>query len=113
MDAVLDPGGLHDPVDHAGVEAQHEVVLQRQVEPRLPRVTLTTRTTTQLVVDAPRLVPFGAQDVEPTEVLDLVVLLGHGSLGGSQGVVPGLFVLLRGLLGVQPAPFELLDRAEL
>lgn len=57
--------------------------------------------------------PFGAQDVEPTEVLDLVVLLGHGSLGGSQGVVPGLFVLLRGLLGVQPAPFELLDRAEL
>ena len=42
--------GLHDPVDHAGVEAQHEVVLQRQVEPRLPRVTLTTVSYTHLTL---------------------------------------------------------------
>ena len=41
---------------------------QRQVEPGLARVALTAGTTAQLVVDAPRLVALGADDVEAAEV---------------------------------------------
>jgi hypothetical protein len=65
---------VHEPVDPVGVEQPHQVVLQGQVEAGLARVTLTAGTTAQLVVDAARLVPLGAEHVEPAEFLDLVVL---------------------------------------
>ncbi|MPM11241.1 hypothetical protein SDC9_57580 [bioreactor metagenome] len=65
---------LHHPVDDVGLEQPHQVVLEGQIEAGLPRITLPARTTTQLVVDPPRLVPFGAQHVEAPEGDDLLVL---------------------------------------
>ena len=55
---------VHDRLDRAGPEPPHQVVLQRQVEPRLARVALPAGAAAQLVVDAARLVPLGAEHVE-------------------------------------------------
>ena len=54
-------------LDHRGVEQPHQVVAEGEVEPGLARVALAAGAAAQLVVDAPRLVPLGAQDVEPAE----------------------------------------------
>ena len=62
------------PLDPVGLEQPHQVVAEGEVEPGLARVALTAGTTAQLVVDAARLVALGAQDVEPAELGDLVVL---------------------------------------
>jgi hypothetical protein len=70
-------GDLHrgeDPVHPVGLEQAHQLVLQRQVEPRLTRVALAAGATAQLVVDAARLVPLGADDRQAAELGDLVVL---------------------------------------
>ena len=61
-------------LDHRGVEQPHQVVAEREVEPRLARVALAAGAAAQLVVDAARLVPLGAEDVEAAELGDLVVL---------------------------------------
>ncbi|MBA2478637.1 MAG: preprotein translocase subunit SecA, partial [Sporichthyaceae bacterium] len=56
-------GDLHrreDPVHPVRLEQPHQVVLEGQVEPRLPRVALPPRPSAQLVVDAAGLVPLGA-----------------------------------------------------
>ena len=66
-------------------EDAHQVVFHRQVEAARARVALPSRPAAQLIVDAPRLVPLGADDVEPADGDDLIVAL-----------VP---VLLEGLLG--------------
>ena len=55
-------------------EHPHQVVLERQVEQRRAGVALATGPPAELVVDAARLVPLGAQHVEPAEPDDLVVL---------------------------------------
>src|SRR5699024_5440519 len=110
---VVDLRGGHDTVDEAGVEEAHEIVLEGEVEARLPRVTLTAGATAQLVVDAPRLVALRAEDVEPTGLGDLVVLGLDGLLRLREGVVPGLLVLLRRLLRVEPALPQLGDGTEL
>ena len=73
-DVVGDLEDLEHPVDPVGLEEPHQLVLQGEVEPRLTRVALTAGPATQLVVDAPGLVPLGADDVEAAEVADLVVL---------------------------------------
>ena len=78
---VLELGRGHDPVDQARVEQPHQVVLEREVEPRLARVALAAGTATQLVVDAARLVALGAEHVEAAELGDLVVLGGDDRLG--------------------------------
>jgi hypothetical protein len=49
-------------------------LVERQVEARRSRVALTAGAAAQLVVDAPRLVPFGGDDVKPAEGDDLVML---------------------------------------
>ena len=69
------PEAFHQPGDAVGPEDAHEVVLERQVEPRRPGVALPAGAATQLVVDAARLVPLGADDVQPAERDDLLVLL--------------------------------------
>ncbi len=68
----LEPG--HHGLDHRGVEAPHQLVAQRQVEPGLAGVALAAGAATQLVVDAPRLVALGAQHVEPADAADLLTL---------------------------------------
>ena len=65
---------VHDLLDRRAVEQPHQVVAEREVEARLPRVALTTGAPAQLVVDAPRVVPLGAEHVKPAEVDDLGVL---------------------------------------
>src|SRR5262245_4068983 len=65
---------LHQTRDAVGPENPHQVVFERQVEPRRARVALTAGSTAQLVVDATRLVAFGRDDVEAVEGDDLLVL---------------------------------------
>ena len=62
------------PGDPVGREALHERVLEGQVEARRARVALAAGAAAELVVDAPRVVPLGADDVEATRRDHLVVL---------------------------------------
>src|SRR6202000_3299221 len=81
----------------------HQLVAQRQVEPRLTGVTLTTGSAAQLVVDAARLVPLGAQDVEPARLDDLFGLRGGLRFDDGQLFVPGRVVLVGGFHRIQTA----------
>src|SRR5882672_584 len=64
---------LHDGVDaFAGEDAQQRI-LERQEEARGPGVALPARAAAQLVVDAARLVPLGADDVQAARGDHLVV----------------------------------------
>ena len=65
---------LHQAGDAVGAEDAHQVVFERQVEARRARVALPAGAAAQLVVDAPRLVALGADDVQAAGVDDLVVL---------------------------------------
>ena len=51
-------------LERGAVEPAHQLVAERQVEPRLARVALAAGPAAQLVVDAARLVPLGAQHVQ-------------------------------------------------
>src|SRR5690606_23900494 len=55
-------------------EQAHEVVLERDVEAARSRVALAAGAAAELVVDAPRLVPLGADDVEAAGGDDLLVV---------------------------------------
>ena len=69
---------LHQAGDAVGPEDAHQVVFERQVEARRARVALAAGAAAQLVVDAPRLVALGAEDVQAAERDHLVVLgVGH------------------------------------
>ena len=83
------------------VESPHELVAQRQVEPRLARVALAAGTPAQLVVDATRLVALGAQHVEAADVDDVLGLFGGLRLDLRQFLVPGRLVLVGRLDRVQ------------
>ena len=61
----------HHPVHRAGREQAHEIVFEREVEPALAGVALAAGAATQLVVDAPALVPLGAEHVEAAELAHL------------------------------------------
>ncbi len=100
-------GHRHHALDHLGLEQAHQVVAQREVEPGLARVALTAGTAAELVVDAPRLVPLGAEDVEAAQLLDLILLRLDGLLGLLQGGGQGSGPLLDVLLGVEAALAQL------
>ena len=85
---------VHDRADPLGVEQPHQVVFQRQVEPALARVALAAGAAAQLVVDAARLVPLGAEHVQAARLDDLLVLLGHVPLGLGHRLGPGRLVVL-------------------
>ena len=65
---------LHQAGDAIRPEDAHQVVFERQVEARRARVALAAGAAAQLVVDAPRLVTLGADDVQAAERDDVVVL---------------------------------------
>ena len=65
---------LHERLDLVAREDAHQVVLERQVEAARARVALAARAAAELVVDAARLVPLGAEDVQAAELADLVAL---------------------------------------
>ena len=62
--ALFHPQPLHQARDAIRPEDAHQVVFERQVEARRARVALAAGAAAQLVVDAPRLVPLGAEDVQ-------------------------------------------------
>src|SRR5204862_4839565 len=55
---------LHDVVDPVAGEEPHEIILAGEVEARLAGVALAAGAAAKLVVDAPRLMALGAEDVE-------------------------------------------------
>ncbi len=65
---------FHDRAHLVGGEHPHQVVFEREVEQRRARVPLAPGAAAQLVVDAPRLVPFGAEHIQTPEPDHLVVL---------------------------------------
>ena len=62
--AFLEAELLQHGIHALGPEDAHQVVFERQEELGTARVALAAGTATQLVVDAPALVAFGADDVE-------------------------------------------------
>ena len=58
---------LHEAGNAAGAEDAHQVVFEREIEPRRSRVALAAGAAAQLVVDAPRFMAFGADDVQAAE----------------------------------------------
>ena len=78
----------HRPLQRAGGEQAHQLVVEAEVEAALAGIALTTGSATQLVVDSAGLVALGADDVEATEPADLVAL--GGAMGG---YAPGSTVL--------------------
>ena len=65
---------VHDRGDPVAREHPHQVVLEREVEQRLTRIALAAGATAELVVDAPGLVTFGSEHVQPAHLHDVVVL---------------------------------------
>src|SRR4051794_15128630 len=93
----------HDPLDAVGAEDPHEVVFEREIETGGAGVPLATGAAAELVVDAPRLVPLGAQDVQAAEVEHLLALAGAGLLIARQRLLVRLGLGLRiGLGAGQP-----------
>ena len=64
---------LHDRLDALAGEDAQQLVVEREVEARRPGVALAARPAAQLVVDAPRLVALGADDVQAARVDHLLV----------------------------------------
>ena len=56
---------LHQTRNAVGAEDAHQVVFERQIETRAARIALAASAAAQLVVDAARFVPFGAEDMQP------------------------------------------------
>src|ERR1700726_3372186 len=64
----------HQRLDAFATKNAHQVVFQREEETRRSGVALSSGTATQLVVDAPGFVAFGAKNVQTAERYDFVVL---------------------------------------
>ncbi len=64
---------LHDRAQALAAEDAQQRILERQEEARASRVALPPRAAAQLVVDAARLVAFGADDVQPARLDHVVV----------------------------------------
>ena len=87
--AFLQAQLLQHAVHAVGAEDAHQVVFERQVELGAAGIALAARAAAQLVVDAPALVPLGAEHVEAARLQRLLLLLGDvgqhlGGLGLDQ-----------------------------
>ena len=74
--------GLHaqrgEPVfDPLAAEFSHQVIFERQEESARSAVSLATGAAAQLKVNAPRLMPLGADDVEATDLGNFLAFVGH------------------------------------
>jgi hypothetical protein len=70
---LFHPQPLHEAGDAVGSEDPHQVVFEGEIEARRTGVALAAGASAQLVVDAPRLVALGRDDVQPAERNDLIV----------------------------------------
>ena len=68
-DTLLHAEALHQRLHFVAGEDAHQIVFKRKEETRRSRIALAAGAPAQLVVDAPRLVPFSAEDVQ-TAALD-------------------------------------------
>src|ERR1700730_3396400 len=66
-DVFFEPELIHQASDRSATETPHQLVFKRHEEARRTRITLATSATAQLIVDAPRLVPLGAEHVQPAQ----------------------------------------------
>src|SRR5690606_22633483 len=85
----------------------------RQVEARFARVALPASPTAQLIVDPARLMPLGAQHVEPAERRDLLGLRRADLLPAREDFLHRLLVFVRLLHRVEATLAELLSGEEL
>ena len=76
---------LHQRLDPVAGEDAHQVVVEAEEELRRPRVALPSAAPAQLVVDPPGLVPFRADDAQPTLLEDLGLFLLAHLLDGQPG----------------------------
>ncbi len=90
-DVFLHPRPLHEALDPVPAEAAHQVVLQGDVETGGARVTLTPGAAPQLVVNTPRFVSLGTQDVETTQFQHLLAVPFADLLCLSHGLGPLLW----------------------
>ena len=113
LDGRVVEAATHERLRHARVEQAHEVVGEREVEAALAGVTLTTRTTAELVVDAAGFVTLGTEDVKTAGSNNLGRFLGNFLLYFLKRRAPCLLVLVRILHGVESLGGECGHRHEL
>ncbi len=93
---LFEPHPVHETVDPLASEEAHQIVFQGDVEAAETRVPLASRPPAQLVVDPPRLVPFGPQHVEAAQLhhavaqLDVRAAAGHVGGDGDRARLPGV-----------------------
>src|SRR5215469_15197801 len=73
-DALRHPQAVHQSLHALATENSEQIVFQRKEESRRSRIALTAGASAKLIVDAPRLMAFGAQDMQPAHSHDFVVL---------------------------------------
>src|SRR5215216_976564 len=76
---------VHDLVDPVAREQPDEVVLRGEIEAGFARIALTPRAAAQLVVDAPRLMALGSEDVQAPRFDDSLAELDVDSAAGHVG----------------------------
>ena len=96
--ALLHAELLHDALDLVSAEETDQVVLQRDVEAAFARVSLASRTSAQLVVDAARFVAFGADYAQAACCDDFFMLFGADGFE----LLQHLFILFVIFLRVKP-----------
>src|SRR5207253_11468764 len=68
------PEAFHPAHEAVAAEDAHQIVLEREVKARCTRIALTSRSSAKLIVDAPRLVPLRADDMQAAETDDFFVV---------------------------------------
>ena len=79
---------LHQARDAVRAEDAHQVIFERQEEARRAGVALAAGASAQLVVDAPRLVTFSADDMQAAEVHNFLVLFVGLALEVPEDAIP-------------------------
>ncbi len=72
---------VHDLLNAFTVKNAHEIVFERKVKPRFPRIALPARAATQLVIDPARFVALSAHDVKTAGGDDLPLFPLHSGTG--------------------------------
>src|SRR5437867_7689852 len=73
--AFLHAEPLHDSRDAFCREDAHQIIFERDIETRRPRIALTSGASAKLIVDAPGLVALRADDVQAADPDDFLVFL--------------------------------------
>ena len=69
----------HHPAECASGKQAHQFVIEAEIEAAFARVSLTACTTTQLIIDSPRLVALGAKNIKAAKCSHLVAFFLTGN----------------------------------